>query len=140
METFSVKLRVWNPAQPQEIAEFDIPVDAHSTFSWISRERLERLGINPCRKMGFHLKRGFVVEEDIAAVYLEIDGRTIGDVVVMAEAGEPELIGAHTLNGLGMVADLVQKRLVPAEMWALSSLGFGLPETGAKNSEVLARS
>lgn len=140
MEAFSVKVRVWNPAQPQEIVEFDAPVDAHSTFSWISRERLERLGISPSRKMGFYLKRGYIVEEDIASVYLEVDGRPTGDVVVMAEPGEPEVIGAHTLNGLGMVVDLVQKKLVPTVMWALSSLGFGLPEIGEKDLRALARS
>ncbi|MGA2745465.1 MAG: hypothetical protein ABSE44_12300 [Candidatus Sulfotelmatobacter sp.] len=139
MEAFSVKLRVWNPAQPQNIEEFEAPVDAHSTFSWISRVRLERLGIPPSRKMGFYLKQGYIVEQDVASVYLEVDGISVGDVVVMAEPGE-EVIGAHTLNGLGMVADLVQKKLVPTEMWALSSLGFGLPEIGEKDSRALARS
>lgn len=140
MSTFSVNVRRWNPAQPQEIAEFDVPVDADSTFSWISRERLERLGITPCRKMSSYLKRGFVVEEEIAAVYLEIDAGTIGDVVVVAEPGEPEVIGAHTLNGLGMSADLAQEKLVPTEMWALSSLGFGLPEIAERDSRALVRS
>jgi predicted aspartyl protease len=89
--------------------------------------------------MGFYLKQGYIVEQDVASVYLEVDGISVGDVVVMAEPGE-EVIGAHTLNGLGMVADLVQKKLVPTEMWALSSLGFGLPEIGEKDSRALARS
>jgi predicted aspartyl protease len=139
METFSVKVRVWNPAQPEKIEEFDARVDAHSTFSLISRERLERLGIVPCRKMGFHLKPSYIVEEDMASVYLEVDGIQIGDVVVMAYPSE-EVIGAHTLNGLGVAADLEQKKLVPAVMWALSSVGFGLPEVEEKDSKALARS
>jgi predicted aspartyl protease len=140
MGSFSVKVRVWNPAQPQEIEEFDARVDAHSTFSWISRARLERLGISPTRKMGFYLKPGHIVEWDMASVYVAIDSGPVGDVVVMAEAGEEEVIGAHTINGLGMVADLVQGKLVPTVMWALSSVGNAVPEIREKDSRALARS
>jgi predicted aspartyl protease len=140
METFSVKMRVWNPARPQEIEEFNVRVDAHSPFSWISRERLERLGIAPSRKMGFYLKNGFIVEWEMASVYVAIDNGPVGDMVVMAEAGEEEVIGAHTINGLGMVADLAQKKLVPTVMWALSSVGNAVPEIKDKDSRALARS
>jgi predicted aspartyl protease len=138
METFSVRVRLWDPAQPERGEEFDARVDAHSTFSWISRERFERLGILPSRKMGFYLKRGYIVESDIASVYLAIDGRTVGDVVVMAEPGEEEAIGAHTINGLGMVVDSEQEKLVPTVMWALSSIAA--PEISEKDSRALAKS
>jgi hypothetical protein len=88
--------------------------------------------------MGFHLKKGYVVEGDMASVYLAIDGRTVGDVVVMAESGEPEAIGAHTINGLGMAVDLEHKKLVPTVMWVLSSIAA--PEIKEKESKALARS
>jgi hypothetical protein len=39
----------------------------------------------------------------------------------MAEDGEMEVMGAHTIEGLGMAADPVQKRLVPTVMLALAS-------------------
>jgi predicted aspartyl protease len=136
MEAFSVKVRVWNPALPEKIEEFDARVDPHSTFSLISRERLERLEIAPSRKMSFYLKRGYILEEDMASVYLEVDGRPVGDVVVMAYPSE-EVIGAHTLNGLGMVADLTQKKLVPTVMWALSSIAA--PEIREKDSGSLGQ-
>jgi hypothetical protein len=38
---------------------------------------------------------------------------------VMAEGGEMEVLGAHTVEGLGMAADPVQKRLVPTVMLEL---------------------
>ena len=136
VEAFSVKVRVWNPAMPEKVEEFDARLDPHSTFTLISRERLERVGISPSRKMGFYLKRGDIVEEDVASVYLEVDGSVVGDVVVMAYP-EEEIIGAHTLNGLGVVADLTQKKLVPTVMWARSSLGFAVPEIGEKDSRPL---
>jgi hypothetical protein len=37
----------------------------------------------------------------------------------MAEEGEMEVIGAHTIEGLGMAADPIQKKLIPTVMPAL---------------------
>ena len=137
MSGFSVTLRVWNPAQPGEVEEFSAVVDPHSTFSWISRERLERLGISPSRKMRFRLKGEGIVERDVASVYIALKNGPVGDVVVMAESGETEKIGAHTINGLGMVVDPEQEKLVPAVMWALSSVGNAVLN---KDPRALARS
>jgi hypothetical protein len=39
----------------------------------------------------------------------------------MAEAGEMEVMGAHTIEGLGLAADPVQKKLVPTVMLALTA-------------------
>ena len=121
MGTFSVKLRVWNPAQPGGVEELDAFVDTGAAFSWISRARLERLGVEPSRKMSFRTIEGRLLERDMATVYMSTDKYSVPDVVVMAEEGEMEVMGAHTIEGLGMAADPVQKKLVPAVMLALGS-------------------
>jgi len=121
MGTFSVKLRVWNPAQPGGVEEFDSFVDTGAAFSWISRSRLERLGVAPSRKMSSRTIEG-LLERDMATVYVSTDKYSVPDVVVMAEQGEMEVMGAHTIEGLGMAADPVQKKLVPAVMLALGAL------------------
>jgi len=128
MSGFSVTLRVWNPAQPGAVEELSAVVDPYSTFSWISRARLERLGISLSRKMHFRLKGEWIVERDVASVYIALKNGPVGDVVVMAEAGETEIMGAHTINGLGMVVDPVQRKLVPTVMWALFSVGSAVLE------------
>jgi hypothetical protein len=48
----------------------------------------------------------------------------------MAEAGESEVMGVHTIDGFGMAADPVQKRLVSSVMWALSSHRVDLASQG----------
>ncbi len=58
----------------------------------------------------------------MAIVYIATDGVSVPDLVVMAEAGESEVMGAHSIEGLGMAADPVQKKLVPTVMLALSSM------------------
>jgi predicted aspartyl protease len=119
MGTFKVKFRIWNPAKPERIEEVDGFVDTGAAFSWVLRERLERLGVNPTRRMPFRTIEGRVLERDLASVYVGTDGYSAPDVVVVAEPGEMEVLGAHSIEGLGMAADPVQKKLVPTIMLAL---------------------
>ena len=53
MGSFSAKLRVWNPIAPEKTEEVEAMVDTGAAFSWIHRERLERLGAQVLRRMGF---------------------------------------------------------------------------------------
>jgi predicted aspartyl protease len=122
MGTFSVQMRVWNPAQPGGVEELDAFVDTGAAFSWISRARLERLGVTASRRMGFRTIEGRLLERDMATVYVSMDQYSVPDLVVMAEEGEREVRGAHAIEGLGMAADPVQKKLVPTVMLALASL------------------
>ena len=98
----------------------DALVDTGASFSWISRTRLERLGIVPSRTIPFRAIDGRLLERDIAIAYVASNGYTAPDVVVMAEEGEVEVMGAHSIEGLGLAADPVQKRLVPTVLLALS--------------------
>jgi hypothetical protein len=66
MGTFSVKMQVWNPAKPGNVEELDAFVDTGGAFSWISRARLERLGVVSSRRMGFRTIEGRLLERDMA--------------------------------------------------------------------------
>jgi predicted aspartyl protease len=121
MGTFSAKLRVWNPEHPEKVEELDLFVDTGAAHSWISRTRLERMGVVATRRMPFRTIEGRVLERDLGIVYIGTDGRSVPDIVVMAEPGEMEVVRAHSIEGLGLAADPVQKKLVPTVMLALSS-------------------
>jgi aspartyl protease family protein len=112
---------VWNPAHPEKVEDLEAMVDTGAAFSWISRARLERLGLSPMRRMPFRTIEGRVLDRDLAAVYIASDQYSAPDVVVMAEAGEMEVLGAHSLEGLGVAADPIQKRLTPTIMLALTA-------------------
>ena len=122
MSTFTAKFRVWNPAHPEKVEDLEAMVDTGAAFSWISRARLERLGLTPMRRMPFRTIEGRVLDRDLAAVYIASDQFSAPDVVVMAEAGEMEVLGAHSLEGLGVAADPIQKRLTPTIMLALTAV------------------
>ncbi len=119
MGSFSAKLRVWNPSSPERTDEIEAMVDTGAAFSRIHRERIERLGAQVLRRMGFRAIDGSIIERDTAAVWVGSNGFTGPDTVVIAERNDMEMIGVHTIEGLGLAADPVQKKLIPTVMPAL---------------------
>ena len=113
MATFTAKLKVWNPASPERTEELEAWVDTGAAYSWISRSSLEALGVKPVRRMQFRTIEGRTIERDVAPVFLAADGYIGGDNVVMAEPGEMEVLGAHSLESLGLTVDPVHKKLLP---------------------------
>ena len=95
MGTFTAKLRVWNPARSTDAEELEVMVDTGAAYSWVSRARLERLGVRPVRRMQFRTIEGHVIERELAPVFVATDGFTGGDNVVVAEPGDMEVLGSH---------------------------------------------
>lgn len=126
MGSFSAKLRVWNPSAPEKYEEIQAMVDTGAAFSWIHKERLERLGAEVLRRIGFRAIDGSIIERDTAAVWVASSDFKAPDIVVMAEPSDMEVIGVHTIEGLGLAADPVHKKLIPTVMPALSIKNIGL--------------
>ncbi len=95
-------------------------VDTGAAFSWIHRERIERLGAQVLRRIGFRAIDGSIIERETAAVWVASNGFTAPDIVVMADPNDMEVIGVNTIEGLGLAADPVQKKLIPTVMPALA--------------------
>jgi predicted aspartyl protease len=125
MGTFSAKLRVWNPIRPTQVEELDVIVDTGAAYSWVSRARLEQMGVHAVRQMQFRTIEGHLIERDLAPVFVATDGFTGGDNVVMAEPGDMEVLGSHTLESLGVTVDPVNKKLVPTVGLALTAVAVG---------------
>jgi hypothetical protein len=70
MGSFKAKLRVWNPSAPETVEEIVAMVDTGAAFSWIHRERLERLGPEFLRRIGFRAIDGSIIERDTVAVWV----------------------------------------------------------------------
>jgi predicted aspartyl protease len=119
MTTFHVTVEIgtlrgsrWEPV--------DVLVDTGSTFSTIPRPLLARVGIQPVRRIPFDLADGSVVESDVGEARVRFDGSQAMTIVVFGEAGEPALLGAHTLEALLLGVDPVNRRLVPVHALRMS--------------------
>jgi len=102
MGLFNSRLRIWNPASPERKEEAELLVDTGASYSWLSRQRLDALGIRPSGRMQFRTIEGRIIERDVAPVFVAANGHTGGDTVVVAEPGDTEVLGAHTLEALGL--------------------------------------
>jgi len=122
MGIFTTKMRVWNPASSSPAEEMDVLVDTGASYSWVLRTRLEHLGVRAVRRMQFRTIQGQTIERDLAPVFVATQGFTGGDNVVMAEQGDMEVMGAHTLESLGITVDPVGKKLVPTVGMALTAI------------------
>jgi predicted aspartyl protease len=92
----------------------DTLVDTGSEFTWVPRAILASLGITPERKQRFIVADGRTVERDVGFAIVHAGGTSVPDLVVFAEPGDFVLLGAHSLEGLNLKIDPVQKELVSA--------------------------
>ena len=129
---FSTKLIVWNPVDPSRAEEIEVWVNTGASYSWIARPRLEALGIRPTRRMAFRTIETRSIEQELAAVLVKVDGYTGGDTLVLAEPGDAEVLGAHTLESLGLTVDPVNKELVPTVGLALLGSVAGTCRRGSQ--------
>ena len=117
MGRFEVKVKVSNLAQPERSAEVSLLVDTGATLSMLPRALLEKLGVRPISRSRFQLPDGRYVEREKGAVILSVNGQAVGVTVAFAEPGEALVLGATSLESLGLAVDPVKQRLVPHDLY-----------------------
>jgi len=125
MGTFSARVEIANVANAGKSFAFEAMVDTGATYTWVSASRLQQIGVRPISKMQFRTITGGTIEREMAGVQVAADGKRALDNVVVAEPGDMEVIGAFTLEALGMAADAVQQKLVPTVALALTASESG---------------
>jgi predicted aspartyl protease len=120
MGTFSAKIRILDSRDRRREEEVEAMIDTGAGYSWLSRQRLQSLGVSAGGRLNFRTIEGHLIEREVAPVFVAFNGRTGGDTVVVGEPGDMEVWGAHTLESLGLAVDPVQKKLIPTVGLALS--------------------
>ncbi len=90
-------------------------VDSGSECTWIAAGTLESIGIAAEKKdMQFQLANGGTITRTIGFAIIRVEDRFTVDEVVFAQKGDLQLLGARTLEGLNLIVDPAQKRLIAA--------------------------
>jgi predicted aspartyl protease len=92
-------------------------VDTGATYSLFPRLLLGRLGATPHDHAEFSLADGTVVTREFATVVVRLDGKIRHVLCIVGEEPGDVLIGATTLELCGLMADPVNRRLVPAPLY-----------------------
>jgi predicted aspartyl protease len=112
-------LRVEAEVEPREESDrrvrfSDVLVDTGSELSWFPASSLDEIGVRRSRRLSFRQATGTVVERWTGNAVVHAAGFSVADRVVFGEPGDLMLLGSRTLEGLNLMVDPVNRRLVDA--------------------------
>jgi clan AA aspartic protease len=120
-----LSLEVANPASPARRETVDFLVDSGAVYSFVPREVLARLGIAAHSRQRFRLADGSSIERDRGDAIFFLRNLQGAAPVIFAEPGDATLLGAVTLESLGLVLDAVRRDLIPLPMVVAGSVARG---------------
>jgi len=118
MGAFSVQFEIGDVSGGQWL-RLEGLVDTGSTYTWVPRDTLEALSIQPQVTREFETADGRVISRELAVVQARLDGETLPTLVVFADPGDSILLGAVTLEEFGLGVDTVNRKLVPVRGLAM---------------------
>ncbi len=88
-------------------------VDTGATYTMIPADVLRDLTVSVLERRTFELADGRVTDYDVGETKVRIDGRVVTRLVVFGDPEAVPVLGADTLEGLGLAVDPVRRKLVP---------------------------
>jgi clan AA aspartic protease len=111
-----VSVRIANPARARRFAQVKFLVDSGAIYSVVPTRTLERLGVKPHSRRTFVLADGSEVTRRMGDAVFRLDGRQGASPVMFGEKGDSTLLGAVTLESLGVLLDPLRRELRPLPM------------------------
>jgi predicted aspartyl protease len=115
-----LKVRVGNPADRRRSEIVECIVDSGAIFAIVPATVLRRIGVRPNRREEFTLADGRHATRRLADAIFEIAGRQGASPVIVGERGDATVLGAVTLESLGLMLDPLKRELRPLPMLLLS--------------------
>ncbi|TMA43568.1 MAG: hypothetical protein E6J83_10030 [Deltaproteobacteria bacterium] len=112
----SMRLRVGNVARPEVTEELDFLVDSGAIYSVVPTEVLRRLGVQPLAEQEFRLANGTRIVRKKGVAFFRYEDRVGGADVIFGEPEDAVLLGAFTLEALGLCLDPLRRELLPVPM------------------------
>ena len=108
---FNVALEVGN-ADGTRFESVQALADAGATFTIVPAEILRSLGVARDKRGAFELADGSLRSFDIGETRVRVNGGETNSPVVFGEDGMSPILGAVTLEILGLAVDPARKRLI----------------------------
>ncbi len=114
----TIKMQVSNPANKKRVKEISFLVDSGSVYSFVDRKILKELGIKPETVKEFILADGSIVKRPIGIARFKYKKDVGGAPVVFGETDDENLLGATTLEALGLILDPFKRVVFPSRLTA----------------------
>ena len=106
-----------NPRRPDRAAHhLELLVDTGAFFSVVPASVLEALGVSRMERQTFQLADGTRRTYEVGEATFAFGGRPATSKVVFAPEGVTPLLGALTLESLGLMVDPVTRELLPMRL------------------------
>ncbi len=107
----NVQLKIKNPQDPKKEYEGRFLVDSGATYTVVPTDILNRLGIKPQREEEFSLADGSIIKRKVGSALYEFEGKESAAPILFGEKGDSLLLGAFTLEALGLTLNPLSRTL-----------------------------
>jgi len=109
-------LRVREHRKSEKFADVEFLIDSGAVYSVVPGKVLDQLDKEPYKEMSFSLADGTSVKRKVSSAYFEFEGEGGPAPVVYEEEGDSALLGAITLESIGLVLNPFTRILHPMRM------------------------
>ena len=109
-------LKVKEHSKSEKFAEVNFLIDSGAIYSLVPGKILDELDIEPHREMSFSLADGTLMKRRVCSAYFEFEGEGGPAPGVYGEEGDEPLLGATTLESLGLVLNPFSRTLHPIRL------------------------
>lgn len=116
-----LSVEVGNPANPEVTEKREFLIDSGAIYSVVPTPILEKLDIKPLAEQEFRLADGSKIAREKGIALFKYRDQIGGADVIFGEVGDSQLLGAFTLEALGLALDPLRRELKPLPMILASS-------------------
>ncbi len=111
-----LNVEVGNPATPEVTEKLEFLIDSGAIYSVVPTPILEKLGIKPLTEQEFRLADGSKIMRKKGIALFKYRDQIGSADVIFGEEGDSLLLGAFTLEALGLALDPLRRELKPLPM------------------------
>lgn len=115
MSVTYLNVKVKNPQNPKKTTAGHFLVDSGAVYSVMPSSVLKKMGIKSTHKQQFSLANGELIEKEVGNALFEYRDK-VGAAPVVFGSDDIYLLGAVTLESLGMILDPINRELKPLPM------------------------
>jgi predicted aspartyl protease len=109
-------VEVANPGEPMVTERLEFMVDSGAVYSVVPAPVLGRLGIRPIKRETFRLANGSHIERQKGGAMFKFQEYVGFADVIFGEPGDATLLGALSLEALGLSLDPIRRELKPMDL------------------------
>lgn len=91
-------------------------VDMGASYTVIPKKIADRLGLKPTKSQKFSLADGTTIQRNLSSAIVKFDGNEAATTVVIGQKDDSPILGAITLEGMGLMVDPFKRKLIPMKL------------------------